>query len=153
VSNVLEPKSNAESEVAPVGEAGKRTRRRFSPEKKAQIVREADACKDPGEIGALLRRENIHSSHLHNWRVRMRQSGLAGLVNKQPGAKPSKDARDRIIEQLAAKNARLDRELQIARSLLELQAKAREILGMTWPNLEAANKNDSPPSSANGASG
>ena len=61
----------------------KAKRRRFSAEYKLRILREADACSEPGEIGSLLRREGLYSSHLSNWR-RQRQSGtLAGLKPKK----------------------------------------------------------------------
>src|SRR5258705_13290923 len=36
----------------------KATRRRFTAEYKRKIVREADACKTPGAVGALLRRRH-----------------------------------------------------------------------------------------------
>ena len=49
-------------------------RRRFSAEYKLRIVREADACSRPGEIGALLRREGLYSTLLTEWR-RARDSG------------------------------------------------------------------------------
>lgn len=47
----------------------KRTRRRFTAEYKLRILRLADACTEPGSIGALLRREGLYSSHLTMWRV------------------------------------------------------------------------------------
>lgn len=47
----------------------KATRRRFTLEYKGKIVREADECKTPGAVGALLRREGLYSSHLATWRA------------------------------------------------------------------------------------
>jgi transposase len=46
----------------------KAKRRRFSAEYKLAILREVDACTEPGQIGALLRRERLYSSHLVDWR-------------------------------------------------------------------------------------
>ncbi len=46
----------------------KATRRRFPAEYKLKILREAEACTQPGEIGALLRRERLYFSNLHTWR-------------------------------------------------------------------------------------
>jgi transposase-like protein len=43
-------------------------RRRFSAEYKLRTLIEADACSEPGQIGALLRREGLYSSHLTTWR-------------------------------------------------------------------------------------
>src|SRR5271168_5215129 len=54
-------------------------RRQFSPSEKRRILAEADRCSEPGEIGALLRREGIYSSHLANWRRRRSAEGKAGL--------------------------------------------------------------------------
>ncbi|HXK36326.1 MAG TPA: hypothetical protein VJ553_01995, partial [Candidatus Paceibacterota bacterium] len=45
----------------------KARRRSFTAEYKRRILKEADACRKPGEIGALLRREGLYSSHLA-WR-------------------------------------------------------------------------------------
>lgn len=44
------------------------TRRQFTAEYRRDLLREADACKKPGALGALLRREGLYSSHLANWR-------------------------------------------------------------------------------------
>ena len=49
-------------------------RRRFSAEYRLRILKHADACKKPGEVGALLRREGLYSSLLTNWR-RQREAG------------------------------------------------------------------------------
>jgi transposase-like protein len=147
VSKVPKPKSKPVTEVVPTRQNDRRQRRRFSPEDKARIVKEADACVGSGEVGALLRREGIYSSHLHNWRAQIRQSGLAGLVDKQPGVKSTRDPKDRVIEQLEAKNARLEKELRISRHLIDMQIKAHEILGIALPRIEEASEDDSSRSS------
>jgi transposase-like protein len=78
VLNYVTKNERPDPEVVP-----KAKRRRFSAEYKLRILREADACSEPGEIGSLLRREGLYSSHLSNWR-RQRQSGtLAGLKPKK----------------------------------------------------------------------
>ena len=46
----------------------KAIRRRFSPAYKRRVVREANRCTKPGELGALLRREGLYSSSLRTWR-------------------------------------------------------------------------------------
>jgi transposase len=56
--------SGAEVEVT-----AKAARRRFTLDYKRKIVRQADGCKAPGAIGALLRREGLYSSHLTTWRA------------------------------------------------------------------------------------
>jgi transposase-like protein len=59
----------------------KATRRRFTLEYKRKIVREADGCKTPGAVGALLRREGLYSSHLATWRAARDREGLFHLVD------------------------------------------------------------------------
>src|SRR5207302_5869469 len=65
----------------------KAQRRRFTAEYKRRIVREADRCTHPGEIGALLRREGLYSSHLTTWRAARDRRELAGLSPKPRGRK------------------------------------------------------------------
>jgi len=72
-----------DSEVVP--KKGKR--RRFSAEYKRRILEEADACTDRGEVGALLRREGLYSSHLASWRKQREQGTLAALSSKKRGRK------------------------------------------------------------------
>ena len=61
----------------------KATRRRFTVEYKRKIVREADACKTPGAVGALLRREGLYSSHLTTWRGARERGELVGAPKKR----------------------------------------------------------------------
>jgi transposase len=61
----------------------KAARRRFTVEYKRKIVREADACKTPGTVGALLRREGLYSSHLTTWRAARERGELAGAAKKR----------------------------------------------------------------------
>lgn len=49
--------------VPPTGVRPRASRRSFSAEHEARIPAEVDACTKPGEIGALLRREGLYSSH------------------------------------------------------------------------------------------
>ena len=82
-------------------------RRRFTAEFKARVLREADACSKPGEVGALLRREGLYSSLLTHWR-RERDAGvLEALTPKPRGPKPALDDRDLEIERLKRENAKL----------------------------------------------
>ena len=99
------PKSK-KTEVVASPDNDRRQRRRFSAEEKARILKEADACTERGELGELLRREGIYSSHLANWRAQRDQQGQAGLEPKRPGPKPTKDAKDRRIEQLEKRIAK-----------------------------------------------
>lgn len=137
------------TEIVAAPEHDRRQRRRFTPEQRERILREADACTERGELGTLLRREGIYSSHLSGWRSAREREGLAGLQDKRPGPKPTKDAKDRLIEQQDRRIARLEKELRISKALIELQEKAHEILGLALPRNEDAE--GASPSSSNSA--
>jgi len=130
------PTATQNTEVVADPEKDRRQRRSFSTEEKLRILKEADGCKARGEVSALLRREGIYSSQLNDWRNLLRAHGEAGLAGKTPGRKPVRDERDREIEKLERDKAKLERELLIARKLIELAGKAHEILGVALPSLE-----------------
>jgi transposase-like protein len=137
------------TEIVALPEHDRRQRRKFTPEERERILREADACTKRGELGALMRREGIYSSHLSTWRAARDREGLAGLQDKKPGPKPTKDAKDRVIEQQEKHIARLEKELRISKALIELQEKAHEILGIALPGTEDAD--GASPNSSNSA--
>src|SRR6516165_6668218 len=64
------------------------TRRRFSAEYRLRILKEADACKKAGELGALLRREGLYSSHLITWRQQRDRGALVGMRTTKRGPQP-----------------------------------------------------------------
>ena len=130
------PMSSPETEVIPTPQNDRRQRRVFTAEEKARILREANRCKERGDLGALLRREGIYSSHLTHWRAQVRREGAAGLSPKRRGPKPAKDEKDRRIEKLEKEKAKLEKELRISKGLIELQIKAHEILGIALPRIE-----------------
>ncbi len=102
-------------------------RRQFTAEYRRRILKEADACKKHGALGALLRREGLYSSHLVNWR-RQRDQGelVAGRARKRgPVAKPV----DPKLRQLEVENRRLQRKLARAETIITLQKKVAEIWG------------------------
>jgi transposase-like protein len=108
----------------------KATRRRFSAEYKLKILREADACTQPGELGALLRREGLYSSNVTTWRAQRERGELLGLTPKKRGPAP------KAKNPLAAKVAALEREVtrqtaraERAEALVALQKKVAELLG------------------------
>jgi transposase len=109
--------------------SAKAKRRRFSAEYKLRIVREAAAAKTPGEIGALLRREGLYSSHLADWRRQRERGELAGLSAKRRGrqAKAVNTLAKRVAE-LERDKRRLERKLERAELLLDIQKKASRLL-------------------------
>ena len=108
----------------------KAKRRSFTAAYKLWVLEEADKCREqPGQIGALLRREGLYASHLSTWR-RQREAGqLAGLRPRKRGRKENKEATE--IRRLRRENERLERRLEQAELIIEAQKKLSEILGIT----------------------
>jgi len=104
-------------------------RRRFSAEYKAQILEEAGRCTQPGQIGALLRREGLVSSQLTLWRRQYRRGVLKALRDDKRGRKPIHDPRDRELDRLRRENARLTKKLKQAETIIEIQKKVAALLG------------------------
>jgi transposase-like protein len=102
---------------------GKPRKRLFSAEYKERILAEAEAAA-PGEIGAILRREGLYSSHLTDWR-RQRQLGTLGFNARHKKGRPPKDARDFEIERLRRENERLEEKLRKAELVIEVQKKVQ----------------------------
>ena len=103
-------------------------RRRFSASYKVAILEEADAC-EPGEIGALLRREGLYSSHLSKWRKQREAGALAGLTPKKRGrkAKPVNPLARRVAE-LERETQRLRDKLSKAETIIDVQKKLSLLL-------------------------
>lgn len=97
-------------------------KRRFTTGYKLEILRKADACTRPGELGALLRTEGLYSSHLVTWR-RQRRDGLRPKTRGRK-AKPV----DPQVKRLEQENRRLTSRLQKAEALLAFQKKVSELL-------------------------
>ncbi len=118
--------------------AAKPRRRRFTAEYRLRILEEAERCTKPGEVGQLLRREGLYSSHLTAWRKARHDGALRGLASKRRGAKPK--ARNPLaskVRELESKVARLKRELHKAHTILDVQEKVAGLLGF---DLESGKK-------------
>jgi hypothetical protein len=110
------------------------TRRRFAAEYKRRVLAEAAVCTKPGEVGALLRREGLYSSHLALWRAARDRGAMAELAPKRRGPKPRvEDDRDVRLRELERECARLRARAERAEALIELQKKVAEILGRELP--------------------
>jgi len=114
--------------------SGKAKRRRFTAEYKLRILREVEQCKAPGEIGAILRREGLYTSHLTDWRRQRDRIAKEGLTERKRG--PKAKAQDPRVKELERENARLKRRLQRAEAMLEIQKKASELLGIPLSQLD-----------------
>ena len=127
--------SAIEREVAPAPPdpevPARYAKRRFTTAYKLEILRRADACTRAGELGALLRKEGLYSSHLVTWR----RQRAHGLTPKKRGRKPtSTDPRVKTLERektaLATENRRLERRLQRAETIIAFQKKVASLLGI-----------------------
>jgi transposase len=114
-------------------------RRQFTAEYKLRILAEADACTEAGQIGALLRREGLYSSHLTHWRQQRAESSLKALSPKKRGPKPDPVAAENAA--LRRKNERLEAQLKRAETIIEFQKKLCELLGLSDPSSQ---KNEDP---------
>lgn len=137
----LEVVSNGKAAIAsdvPDPEVSDRpTRRSFTAAYKLRILKEADAAKGAGEVGALLRREGLYSSHLTTWRRARERGELAGLATRPRGPKPREDvAQARELKRLERENARLKKELEQAHLIIDVQKKLSEVLGIELPKIE-----------------
>jgi len=105
----------------------KAKRRRFSAEYKRRIVEEADNCTERGEIGAVLRREGLYSSHLTDWRKQRNRGDLDGRRNRKRGRKPDPQATE--IARLQRENEQLRSRLDRAERIIDVQKKLAHLLG------------------------
>jgi transposase len=124
------PSAGAESPDPEV--VAKPKRRRFTAVYRLRIVEEADRCTEPGDVGRLLRREGLYSSHLTKWREVHRDGALHGLRSKKRGAKPKAgNPLEQKVRELEAKVARLEKDLHTAHTILDVQEKVAGLLGFS----------------------
>lgn len=102
-------------------------RRRFCAEYKLRILREVDGLSRPGEIGALLRREGLYSSHLSTWR-KQRDEGAFEALSRPRGRKPA-DPLEKENAELRRRSERAESELAKARRVIEVQGNVCALLG------------------------
>ena len=105
-------------------------RRRFAPSYKLRIVEEADRCTEPGEVGQLLRREGLYSSHLTTWRKAAHTGSLKALSKKR-GRKAERNPLEEKVRKLERENTRLEKELQKAHLIIDVQGKVAGLLGLS----------------------
>jgi len=122
-------------EVVPIAR-----RKQFTAEEKLRILDEADACTEPGEIGALLRRHGIYSSYLTKWRRARDRGQLSALGAKKRGPTPPADkGLRREVSKLRRENERLRVRLAQAETIIEAQKKLSQLLGL---NTEENGRNE-----------
>jgi transposase len=130
-SNGMAPMAvSGSTEVTPKGK-----RRIFSAAYKRQILQEADACRQSGQLGALLRREGLYSSHLTTWR---RQRDQGELGTKKRGQKADPQAQE--VVRLQRQNERLQAQLAQAETIIAVQKKLCDLLGLPVADSPMADK-------------
>ena len=122
--------------------AAKPARRRFTADYKRSIVEQADMCQDTGAIGALLRREGLYSSLLSTWRRQARQGELAALAAKKRGRKITVSPLVEENRKLLATNARLQKRLENAELIIDVQKKLAALLGRPIPDTKIDEGNE-----------
>src|SRR5438876_61747 len=103
-------------------------RRQFTVGYKLRILSEADAARTTGEIGALLRREGLYSSHLAAWR-RQREEGILTALSPRRRGRPANSPEQRELARLRQANERLEQRLVAAEAVIEIQKKSRSCSG------------------------
>ena len=125
------------SRIAPAASSevvARATRRRFSNADKRRIVRAADACTKPGEIGALLRREGVYSSNLSTWRGQFAAGELAGAASAKRGPKVAPgQAEAKLLAQVIRERDKLLIQLSNAQLVIEVQKKVAALLEQFEP--------------------
>ena len=119
-------------------------RRQFTAAYKLKIVEEADRCTEPGEIGALLRREGLYSSHLGKWRKLRREGALSALTDTKRGrkARPQNPLAGKV-QALEREKRRLEKKVRQLELMVEVQKKVSEMLGIELENPENASGSNS----------
>ena len=109
----------------------KPARRKFTAAYKLAILKEAEACSERGEIGALLRREGLYSSHLSTWRGQRDQGSLRALAPAKRGRKAkAKNPLAEEVARLERENRKLQKRLHQAELIIDVQKKVADLLGI-----------------------
>ena len=114
----------------------KAKRRQFTAKYKLSILEQADRCRERGQIGELLRREGLYSSHLSKWRQQRARGQLQGLSPKKRGRK-SENPSATELAQLRRENERLRAQLEQAEIIIDVQKKLAKLLGLTTNETES----------------
>jgi transposase len=106
--------------------AARPRRRRFTPEYKLAMLAEYDRLTEPGDKGALLRREGLYTSHIVEWRRARDAGALSGLAAQD--RRPRRTAEQVELERVRRRNQRLEAELARTKAALEIVGKAHALL-------------------------
>ena len=104
-------------------------RRTYTADYKLKVLGEADAARGSGEIGAVLRKHGLYSSHLTKWRKERRSGILEGLSPQKRGPKSKPSPLTEENQKLCRENQHLTEELRKAEIVIEVQKKVAMLLG------------------------
>ncbi|MGH2415003.1 MAG: transposase [Microcystaceae cyanobacterium] len=126
-----QPSSNSSISYPDPEVAEKPVRRQFPAEYKLRVIQEGDRCTELGQIGVILRREGLYSSHLTTWRRHKERGELKGLGDNQRG-RPAQNPQElkAKIDKLQQENQRLSKKLKQAELIIDIQQKTSELLGI-----------------------
>jgi transposase-like protein len=116
---------------------GRAKRRTYTGEYKQKVLAEADAARGSGEIGAVLRRHGLYSSHLTKWRQERKSGILEGLAPQKRGPKSKASPLTAENEKLRRDNERLTERLRKAEIVIDVQKKVATLLGLAIAETEA----------------
>ena len=130
----MEPADQVVVPVEVVEVTEKAKRRQYTVAYKLKTLQEADACTKKGELGALLRREGLYSSHLASWRAALAKSGSSGMEAAKRGPKASApDPRGKEFVEQQREVARWKARAERAEAIVEIQKKVASLLGIELP--------------------
>ena len=114
-------------------------RRKFTAKYKLEILRKADSCTEPGQVGALLRKEALYSSNLTSWR-RQREKGLLDAMSPRKRGRKKQEINplSQEVSRLQKENEQLKRKLKQAETIIEVQKKISQILGTAQDHNEGS---------------
>ena len=132
----LEPTSDRSTAIPDPEVVPKAKRRRFTAQYKLRVIREADTCTEPGQIGSLLRREGLYSSYLSKWRQQQEEGQLRALSSRKRGRRSQEPSVAELAE-LQRENERLRARLEQTEIIIDVQKKLSKLLGLTADSTES----------------
>ena len=128
---IFDPGSNGYEDIEDTGNEVKvrAEARRFTAKYKQKVLDELKEL-SPGEVGGYLRKQGLYSSHITRWR---RQVKSGDLMPKKAGRKQTRDYKEERIGQLTKKVTKLEKDLQVAKTIIDVQKKLAVALGIQLP--------------------
>ena len=127
--------TNLEIKVADPEVMPRAKRRKFTAEYKLRVLEEVNTCTEPGQVGALLRREGLYSSLLSKWRQQRKKGQLHALSAKNRGRKAQEPSVAELAE-LRRENQSLRTRLEQAEIIIDVQKKLSHLLGLTTDTIK-----------------